>query len=67
MSPMQYFIEAAFNETVNDVISISISIGVMVAILTAVIAIVLSYGRIFFTSGRAWGLLCAALDEEHPS
>lgn len=50
--PMQYFIEATSNKTVNTIISL----GVVVAILNAVIAIVLSYGRIFFSSGRdrAW-------------
>jgi len=50
--PMQYFIEATSNSTVNTIISL----GVVVAILNAVIAIVLSYGRIFFSSGRdrAW-------------
>ena len=33
-----------------------VSLGVVIAILNAVIAIVLSYGRIFFSSGRdrAW-------------
>jgi len=50
--PMQYFIEATSNKTVNTIISL----GVVIAILNAVIAIVLSYGRIFFSSGRdrAW-------------
>ena len=50
--PMQYFIEATSNKTVYTVISV----GVVIAILNAVIAIVLSYGRIFFSSGRdrAW-------------
>jgi amino acid transporter len=50
--PMQYFIEATSNKTVYTIISL----GVVVAILNAVIAIVLSYGRIFFSSGRdrAW-------------
>jgi amino acid transporter len=50
--PMQYFIEATSNKTVNTIISI----GVVIAILNAVIAIVLSYARIFFSSGRdrAW-------------
>jgi amino acid transporter len=50
--PMKYFIEATSNSTVNTIISL----GVVVAILNAVIAIVLSYGRIFFSSGRdrAW-------------
>jgi len=50
--PMQYFIEATSNKTVYTIVSI----GVVIAILNAVIAIVLSYGRIFFSSGRdrAW-------------
>jgi amino acid transporter len=50
--PMQYFIEATSNKTVYTIVSL----GVVVAILNAVIAIVLSYGRIFFSSGRdrAW-------------
>jgi amino acid transporter len=50
--PMQYFIDATSNSTVNTIISL----GVVVAILNAVIAIVLGYGRIFFSSGRdrAW-------------
>jgi amino acid transporter len=50
--PMKYFIEATSNNTVYTVVSL----GVVVAILNAVIAIVLSYGRIFFSSGRdrAW-------------
>ncbi len=50
--PMQYFIESTSNSTVNTIISL----GVVIAILNAVIAIVLSYGRIFFSSGRdrAW-------------
>jgi amino acid transporter len=50
--PMQYFIEATSNKTVYTIISL----GVVVAILNAVIAIVLSYARIFFSSGRdrAW-------------
>jgi amino acid transporter len=50
--PMQYFIEATSNNTVYTIVSL----GVVVAILNAVIAIVLSYGRIFFSSGRdrAW-------------
>jgi amino acid transporter len=50
--PMQYFIEANSDSTVYKIISI----GVVVAILNAVIAIVLSYGRIFFSSARdrAW-------------
>lgn len=50
--PMQYFIEATSNKTVNTIISL----GVVIAILNAVIAIILSYGRIFFSSGRdrAW-------------
>jgi amino acid transporter len=49
---MQYFIEATSNKTVYTIVSL----GVVVAILNAVIAIVLSYGRIFFSSGRgrAW-------------
>jgi amino acid transporter len=49
--PMQYFIEATSNKTVNTIISL----GVVIAILNAVIAIVLSYGRIFFSSGRDRG------------
>lgn len=50
--PMKYFIEATSNNTVYTIVSL----GVVVAILNAVIAIVLSYGRIFFSSGRdkAW-------------
>ncbi|HTZ91637.1 MAG TPA: APC family permease [Streptosporangiaceae bacterium] len=50
--PMQYFIDATSNSTVNTIISI----GVVIAILNAVIAIVLGYARIFFSSGRdrAW-------------
>jgi amino acid transporter len=50
--PMQYFIQATSNKTVNTIVSL----GVVIAILNAVIAIVLSYGRIFFSSGRdrAW-------------
>ena len=50
--PMQYFIDATSNSTVNTIISL----GVVIAILNAVIAIVLSYARIFFSSGRdrAW-------------
>ncbi len=50
--PMQYFIEATSNKTVYTIVSL----GVVVAILNAVIAIILSYGRIFFSSGRdrAW-------------
>jgi amino acid transporter len=50
--PMKYFIEATSNNTVYKIVSL----GVVVAILNAVIAIVLSYGRIFFSSGRdrAW-------------
>ncbi len=50
--PMQYFLEATSNKTVYTIVSL----GVVIAILNAVIAIVLSYGRIFFSSGRdrAW-------------
>jgi amino acid transporter len=50
--PMKYFIEATSNNTVYTIVSL----GVVIAILNAVIAIVLSYGRIFFSSGRdrAW-------------
>lgn len=50
--PMRYFIESTSNKTVYTIISL----GIVVAILNAVIAIVLSYGRIFFSSGRdrAW-------------
>ncbi len=50
--PMQYFIEATSNKTVNTILSL----GVVIAILNAVIAIILGYGRIFFSSGRdrAW-------------
>jgi amino acid transporter len=50
--PMQYFIEATSNKTVYTIVSL----GVVIAILNAVIAIILSYGRIFFSSGRdrAW-------------
>jgi amino acid transporter len=50
--PMQYFIEATSNKTLYTIVSL----GVVIAILNAVIAIVLSYGRIFFSSGRdrAW-------------
>jgi amino acid transporter len=50
--PMQYFIEATSNHTVYTIVSL----GVVIAILNAVIAIILSYGRIFFSSGRdrAW-------------
>jgi len=50
--PMKYFIEATSNNTVYKIVSI----GVVIAILNAVIAIILSYGRIFFSSGRdrAW-------------
>jgi amino acid transporter len=50
--PLQYFIEATSNKTVYTIVSL----GVVVAILNAVIAIILSYGRIFFSSGRdrAW-------------
>ena len=50
--PMQYFIEATSNKTVNTIVSL----GVVIAILNAVIAIILAYGRIFFSSGRdrAW-------------
>ena len=49
---MQYFIEATSNKTVYTIVSL----GVVIAILNAVIAIILSYGRIFFSSGRdrAW-------------
>jgi amino acid transporter len=50
--PMQYFIEATSSKTVYTIVSL----GVVIAILNAVIAIILSYGRIFFSSGRdrAW-------------
>jgi amino acid transporter len=50
--PLQYFIEATSNKTVYTIVSL----GVVIAILNAVIAIILSYGRIFFSSGRdrAW-------------
>jgi amino acid transporter len=50
--PMQYFIEATSNKTVYTIVSL----GIVIAILNAVIAIILSYGRIFFSSGRdrAW-------------
>jgi amino acid transporter len=50
--PMQYFIEATSNKTVYTIVSLA----VVIAILNAVIAIILSYGRIFFSSGRdrAW-------------
>jgi amino acid transporter len=50
--PMRYFIEATSNKTVYTIVSL----GIVLAILNAVIAIVLSYGRIFFSSGRdrAW-------------
>ena len=49
---MKYFIEATSNKTVYTIVSL----GVVIAILNAVIAIILSYGRIFFSSGRdrAW-------------
>lgn len=46
--PMQYFIEATLNNTVYTIVSL----GVVIAILNAVIAIVLSYGRMFLSSGR---------------
>src|SRR5215472_1912107 len=50
--PMQYIIETPSNKTVYTIVSL----GVVIAILNAVIAIILSYGRIFFSSGRdrAW-------------
>jgi amino acid transporter len=50
--PMQYFIEATSNKTLYTIVSLA----VVIAILNAVIAIILSYGRIFFSSGRdrAW-------------
>jgi amino acid transporter len=50
--PMNYFILATSNSTVNTIVSL----GVVIAILNAVLAIVLSYGRILYSSARdrAW-------------
>lgn len=46
--PLQYFIEATSNKTLYDIVSILI----VLAIFNAVIAIVLSYGRILYSSAR---------------
>jgi amino acid transporter len=46
--PMQYFIEATSDKTVNTVISL----GIVLAILNATIAIILSYARILYSAAR---------------
>jgi amino acid transporter len=46
--PLQYFIEQTANTGLYDVVSI----GICLAILNAVIAIILSYGRILYSSAR---------------
>jgi amino acid transporter len=46
--PMQYFIEATSDKTVNTVISL----GIVLAILNATIAIILSYARIMYSAAR---------------
>ncbi len=50
--PLEYFIDATSNHTLYTIMSI----GIVLAILNAVIAIVLSYGRILYSSARdrAW-------------
>jgi len=50
--PLEYFIDSTSNHTLYTVMSI----GIVLAILNAVIAIVLSYGRILYSSARdrAW-------------
>jgi amino acid transporter len=51
-APMNAFLLATSNETVNDVVSL----GITVAILNAVVAIVIQFGRVLYSSGRdrAW-------------
>ncbi|GEM_PF-97160 len=46
--PLQYFIESTANAGLYDVVSV----GICLAILNAVIAIILSYGRILYSSAR---------------
>jgi amino acid transporter len=46
--PLEYFIDATSNHTLYTVVSI----GIVLAIFNAVIAIVLSYGRILYSSAR---------------
>ena len=51
-SPMNAFLLATSNSTVNKIVSL----GVTVAIINAVIAIVIQFGRVLYSSGRdrAW-------------
>lgn len=51
-SPMNDFLLATSNDTVNTIVSL----GVTVAIVNAVIAIVIQFGRVLYSSGRdrAW-------------
>jgi amino acid transporter len=51
-APMNAFLLATSNGTVNDIVSL----GITVAILNAVIAIVIQFGRVLYASGRdrAW-------------
>lgn len=62
--PLQYFIEATSDSAVNKMVSVLI----VIAILNATLAIVLSSGRILYSSARdnAWGPASRWLADIHP-